>query len=112
MSFLATWDSPPREGEPGYDAFQEAFRRYVRAQRVEVPNLSKKEIDVFLNRPKNGWNNPYAVDRQPQLGQADGLKLMDFQIDGVNWLCRNWWDHQNCILADEMGLVSLISIDD
>lgn len=33
---------------------------------------------------------------------------MSCQIDGLNWLCDNWWIRQPCILADEMGLVSSV----
>ena len=51
----------------------------------------------------------FTVDAQPDLGQNAQLKLMPFQVDGVNWLCHNWNKAQNCILADEMGLVRLPS---
>ena len=47
----------------------------------------------------------FTVDNQPELGQSAQLKLMPFQVEGVNWLCHNWNKSQNCILADEMGLV-------
>jgi SNF2 family DNA or RNA helicase len=33
-----------------------------------------------------------------------GLKLRDYQLEGVNWLLWNWWHKRPCILADEMGL--------
>lgn len=33
-----------------------------------------------------------------------GLKLRDYQLEGVNWLLWNWWHKRSCILADEMGL--------
>ena len=35
---------------------------------------------------------------------AHGLKLRDYQLEGVNWLLWNWWHKRSCILADEMGL--------
>ncbi len=35
---------------------------------------------------------------------SDGLKLRDYQLEGVNWLLWNWWHKRSCILADEMGL--------
>jgi SNF2 family DNA or RNA helicase len=34
----------------------------------------------------------------------NGLKLRDYQLEGVNWLLWNWWNKRSCILADEMGL--------
>ncbi|KAI0249494.1 SNF2 family N-terminal domain-containing protein [Lactifluus subvellereus] len=83
----ATWDSPPRQGEPGYSAFKTAFGRFLDARRYALKQNS-----------------------QPDLGQRDQLKLMPFQIDGFNWLCDNWWNHQPCILADEMGLGKTVQI--
>ena len=72
--------------------------------------LGRTEIATFDQMPKDAFKkHRFTVDKQPQLGQSDQLKLMDFQVDGVNWLCNNWWNRQHCILADEMGLVGDIS---
>jgi len=30
--------------------------------------------------------------------------LKDYQIHGLNWLIRAWYDNRNVVLADEMGL--------
>ncbi len=69
--------------------------------------LTKQEREAFDNLPHDQFRKKYAIthDKQPKLGQ-DEYKLMPFQVDGVNWLCNNWWNRQHCILADEMGLVS------
>src|SRR5690606_1302190 len=32
------------------------------------------------------------------------LSLKDYQLEGLNWLRKNWYNNQNSILADEMGL--------
>lgn len=43
----------------------------------------------------------------PYFGSGDeetGLRLRDYQLEGVNWLLWNWWHKRPCILADEMGL--------
>lgn len=105
----ASWDSPPRPGDIGYAVFQTAFERYLAARAVTVPLKTMSELDRFDNgRKRNAWRKDWAFspEKQPQNGQDPQFKLMPFQIDGVNWLCDNWWNHQNCILADEMGLVS------
>ncbi|EMD41939.1 hypothetical protein CERSUDRAFT_90530 [Gelatoporia subvermispora B] len=104
----ATWDSPPREGEHGYDAFVSAFERFLSARSVTIPQVPKNSS----TRVKDEFRKRYAftLDSPPQLGQADSLRLMPFQIDGVNWLCDNWWNLQHCILADEMGLGKTVQV--
>jgi chromodomain-helicase-DNA-binding protein 7 len=34
----------------------------------------------------------------------DGNKLRDYQLQGVQWLLKCWYQKRSCILADEMGL--------
>ncbi|CAL1695101.1 unnamed protein product [Somion occarium] len=108
----ATWDSPPKDGIPGYIAFQDAFHRFITARSVEVPIRTAKEVQVFDNRPKDGFRSKHAftTNSMPQLGQSPQLSLMPFQVDGVNWLCNNWWNLQHCILADEMGLGKTVQV--
>ncbi|KAL4070788.1 hypothetical protein J3A83DRAFT_4245468 [Scleroderma citrinum] len=108
----ATWDSPPRPGEPGYPAFEAAFSSFLKSRTVFVVK-SRKDIDKFENRTPGGYGRHVidsATDQQPELGQSSRLRLMKFQIDGLNWLCDNWWIHQPCILADEMGLGKTVQI--
>jgi hypothetical protein len=80
---IATWDSPPRQGEPGYSAFKLAFGRFLDSRKVRIKHRNKKEIETFENRPKNEFRQRYALtqDRQPDLGQKEQLKLMPFQVD-------------------------------
>jgi SWI/SNF-related matrix-associated actin-dependent regulator 1 of chromatin subfamily A len=40
---------------------------------------------------------------EPPAGLADGVKLKDYQIVGVNWLNMMYERELSCILADEMG---------
>ena len=106
--FLATWDSPPRKGTPAYAAFEVAFRHFIKARKVTVRLMPKSELQAFAKLPQDLFRKKYAFtpQSQPKLGQDKQFKLMPFQVDGVNWLCNNWWNRQHCILADEMGLVS------
>ncbi|KAF7320271.1 SNF2 family DNA-dependent ATPase [Mycena kentingensis (nom. inval.)] len=81
----STWDAPPRPAETS---------GLPMAKRLERPT---------------GFTTRLPKDRivkaeDLQLGQDASYKLMDFQIDGFNWLCDNWWNKQPCILADDMGL--------
>ncbi|RPD57040.1 hypothetical protein L227DRAFT_552450 [Lentinus tigrinus ALCF2SS1-6] len=105
----ASWDSPPRSDDVGYVAYERAFGRFIYGRSVTVPTRGRKEPV-----PKSGsrWTQreAFTVDNQPMLGQSDQLKLMPFQIEGVNWLVHNWHKDQNCILADEMGLGKTVQI--
>ncbi|KAI6118993.1 hypothetical protein EV401DRAFT_1965170 [Pisolithus croceorrhizus] len=108
----ATWDSPPRPGEPGYSAFERAFVHFLESRTISIIK-SPKEIRQLDSRRPDGYS-PFVIDSatgaQPDLGQRSELKLMEFQIEGLNWLCDNWWICQPCILADEMGLGKTVQI--
>ncbi|CAN0150637.1 unnamed protein product [Ascophyllum nodosum] len=43
-------------------------------------------------------------DQEAFASGGGGLTLRDYQLEGVNWLLWNWWNHRSSILADEMGL--------
>lgn len=104
MSCIASWDSPPRGNEAGYAAYERAFGRFIIGRSVTVPVRGKKEP---VSKSGSRWTQRehFTVDNQPKLGQSAQLKLMPFQVEGVNWLVHNWHKDQHCILADEMGLV-------
>ncbi|KAI0652071.1 SNF2 family N-terminal domain-containing protein [Trametes meyenii] len=105
----ASWDSPPHPSEASYPAYLTAFKRYLAARSVTVPSRNKNSGIV-----KRGlsWRkrDRFRMENQPNLGQGPQLKLMPFQVEGVNWLCHNWNISQNCILADEMGLGKTVQI--
>lgn len=73
---IATWDAPPRRGEPGYSAFERAFTRFLAAGRIPKPSGPRE-----TKRAKNGYARRYmlAQDSQPELGQDPQWKLMDYQ---------------------------------
>ena len=44
-------------------------------------------------------------EEKEEKGDAEdegGLRMRDYQLEGVNWLLWNWWHKRPCILADEM----------
>ncbi|KAI0375223.1 hypothetical protein BV20DRAFT_1110377 [Pilatotrama ljubarskyi] len=105
----ASWDSPPRPSDPGYAAYRDAFTRFLFAQSVTVPLRDKKQ-EIAKAGPAWLKRQKFTTESQPDLGQSSQLKLMPFQVEGVNWLCHNWNISQNCILADEMGLGKTVQI--
>lgn len=80
---IATWDSPPRQDEPGYSAFRVAFDRCLDSRRVHIKLRNKKEIETFERRRKNEFRQKFVSekDQQPDLGQQERLKLMPFQVN-------------------------------
>ncbi|KAJ7630765.1 SNF2 family DNA-dependent ATPase [Roridomyces roridus] len=105
----ATWDSPPRPEEAGYDEFKTALSRFIESRDVFVKEGTKSVATV--NRVKEGYAK-WRIEKASELslGQDPSFQLMDFQVDGFNWLCDNWWNGQHCILADEMGLGKTVQI--
>ncbi|KAJ6604478.1 SNF2 family DNA-dependent ATPase [Mycena vulgaris] len=107
----ATWDSPPRSVEPGYLAFKTALSRFIASRKVYIPIRDGAKGTKFDSRLKEGYSKHVLKNASElKLGQDPSFKLMDFQVDGFNWLCDNWWNHQHCILADEMGLGKTVQI--
>ncbi|KAF8642010.1 hypothetical protein AX16_009731 [Volvariella volvacea WC 439] len=108
----ATWDSPPRPTDPDFLEFMSAFKQFVDSRDVFVQKLTGEHLRAFDNRKKEEYRTKYVLKDASDLdlGQDPKLKLMDFQVDGFNWLSNNWWTHQHCILADEMGLGKTVQI--
>lgn len=78
----ATWDSPPRRGEPGYGTYERAFQYFLDSREIHVKK-TRKEISQMEARAENGYG-AFALkrdlDEQPDLGQSNQLKLMKFQV--------------------------------
>lgn len=93
---------------------------------------ANEAIKVYLQRIelwKERWNREHGVDGKkkkkkdkgrtptdrPRPNVVDGhlsnlitlrngLKLKEYQKEGVDWLCYNWHEHRSVLLCDEMGL--------
>lgn len=77
---IASWDSPPRPGDPEYSSFEYAFKRFLFSREVHVPKMNKKEAQAFDKRPKGEYKSKYLLEGTPDLGQSDKLALMPFQV--------------------------------
>jgi SNF2 family DNA or RNA helicase len=51
-----------------------------------------------------------ALEKKQQPKVLTGGKLMDYQLDGLNWIFHQWHKMRNGILADEMGLGKTIQV--
>ncbi|OHW94522.1 SNF2 family domain-containing protein [Colletotrichum incanum] len=99
------WDSPPKPdtGEL-YSAFKAAYYEYLTGKHFYSPSHAK------MKERMNKWKDQKFVklDHQPP-GLRRG-KLMDYQIEGVNWILWNYHESKNVILADEMGLGKTVQV--
>ncbi|KAG9018869.1 hypothetical protein FRB90_008806 [Tulasnella sp. 427] len=99
----ATWDSPPRPNDHGYEEYVQAFEAFLEAQKVVLVPLSPAEQRKKDNRP------PMDLPVISDPGFEQGGKLMPFQAS-VTWLYRGWYNKQTGILADEMGLGKTVQV--
>lgn len=86
MSLVAaTWDSPPRPGEPGYDSFTKAFEGYVRARAVKIPKYTEAELRQIGDRPEDEYRLRHRLRSAAdlQLGQKSELRLLPFQVSRI-----------------------------
>ncbi|KAI0427619.1 PHD/FYVE-zinc-finger like domain-containing protein [Xylaria sp. FL1042] len=102
------WDEPPPQdsGAP-WDAFVAAYDEYLNGKYfVAVPDYKMRERIAFYRSLDFGQE--CELKSQPaQLRKGD---LMEYQIEGVNFLLYNFHQQQNVILADEMGLGKTVQI--
>lgn len=80
--------------------------------------LQKPPRDITGGKLNPGIHDYTKFNTSPVFGEATadsdddsigsvsltGLRLRDYQLEGLNWLLWNWWHKRSCILADEMGL--------
>ncbi|KAI0098889.1 PHD/FYVE-zinc-finger like domain-containing protein [Nemania sp. FL0031] len=102
------WDEPPAKdsGAP-YKAFVTAYDEYLNGKYfVAVPDYRMRER-ITLYRSLDFGRDCELKSQPPQL---KGGKLMEYQMEGVNFLLYNFHQQQNVILADEMGLGKTVQI--
>ncbi|EUB63929.1 Chromodomain-helicase-DNA-binding protein [Echinococcus granulosus] len=60
--------------------------------------------------PPSNWEENW-IDKQPSyLSKWEGGRLHSYQMEGVRWLRKSFYNHINTILADEMGLGKTVQI--
>ncbi|PWN49331.1 hypothetical protein IE53DRAFT_380642 [Violaceomyces palustris] len=102
-----TWETlPTRRSESDiFDDYLRAYKAFLSARQIAIPNLTVKQLRERELR-----------DRTPFVALADqpdcirGGTLLDFQVEGVNWLRYGWHCKQPGILADEMGLGKTVQV--
>ncbi|PHH83129.1 hypothetical protein CDD82_3422 [Ophiocordyceps australis] len=99
------WDTPPPKDQGDiYAAFEDAYYDYV-----EGKHFKSEPHQKIRDRIK--WYK--ASDLEGVASQPAGLKkgkLMGYQLEGMNWLLKNFHRGRNLVLADEMGLGKTIQV--
>lgn len=74
--------------------FEEAFERYQKRL------VMRNQPNLLEWRPPRETYIPY----NKLVGFKNNNELRSYQLEGLNWLMKNWLFRQGCIMADEMGL--------
>ena len=102
------WEEPPDpEDTERWDDFQSAYDDWVLARYINIPVAHNLKSHLDKVRAQN-FQSKVALSAQPE--SVTGGQLMQYQLDGVNWLYYQWHKLQNAILADEMGLGKTIQV--
>ncbi|XP_038114415.1 chromodomain-helicase-DNA-binding protein 1 isoform X1 [Culex quinquefasciatus] len=104
LDYLCKWESLPYADSTWEDAslIVKKWERKVEEfrEREDSRRTPSKHCKAIRSRPKF-----HHLKAQPDyLGVDRGLKLRDYQMDGLNWLILTWCKENSVILADEMGL--------
>jgi chromodomain-helicase-DNA-binding protein 4 len=104
----AIWERPPSyEEKDRWADFKTAYDDWVLKHYVHTPNQTTLRRNI-LNAKNKDFETQLLKNAQPST--VTGGQLMDYQVEGMNWLYYQWYKAQNCILADEMGLGKTIQL--
>ena len=102
------WEEPPApEDAERWADFKAAYEDWVRGHYIRIPPTSTMSSTIRRTKALD-FESKVVVKEQPK--SLKGGDLMDYQIDGLNWLLYQWHQGHNAILADEMGLGKTIQV--
>jgi chromodomain-helicase-DNA-binding protein 4 len=102
------WEKPPspEDGERWND-FKVAYEDWVEGRFIHLPN--QQSLRKHLKDVRTQDFESKLIQRAQPAGMVNG-QMMDYQLEGLNWLYFKWFKGQNAILADEMGLGKTIQL--
>lgn len=104
----SVWETPPKPTETARWAdFKDAFDDWLLRDTIKPPNRNTLKANLANGRAQN-FEKDLLLHTQPEM--ITGGELMEYQMDGVNWLYYMFMKQQNAILADDMGLGKTIQI--
>lgn len=104
----SVWESPPKPADTDrWNDFKIAFEDWLCRDQIKPPN--RKTLQTNLNHARTlNFEQDLLLKVQPE--SITGGELMEYQLDGVNWLYYMFFKKQNAILADDMGLGKTIQV--
>lgn len=102
------WEEPPeKEDSLRWNDFKSAYEDWVLGRYIHLPAAHGLSVHLSKVRAQN-FEAKVMLHAQPE--NLTGGTLMDYQLEGLNWLYYRWHQRQNAILADEMGLGKTIQV--
>ena len=104
----AVWTEPPSPEDPErFTDFKAAYEDWVMGSYIRLP--TKHVISTHLTKVRTqDFGSELEMKSQP--ASLTGGELMEYQMEGLNWLYYQWQKKKNAILADEMGLGKTIQV--
>ncbi|EPS33346.1 hypothetical protein PDE_08308 [Penicillium oxalicum 114-2] len=104
----SVWESPPEPKDTArWEDFKAAFHDWLNREAISPPDRRLLKDHLASTRRLN-FEQDLVFDTQPEM--IRGGQLMDYQLDGVNWLYYMFLKQQNAILADDMGLGKTVQV--
>ena len=102
------WINPPTpDAIERWEDFKTAYNDWVRGSHIHPPAPSTLSQQLLKLRARP-FGTQIQLEKQPE--SLTGGEVMEYQLDGINWLYYQWFRKQNVILADEMGLGKTIQV--
>lgn len=105
------WEKPPDPNEPAdadrWADFKSAFNDWLARGNISTPDRDTLNEQLSMIRSQD-FEQHLVMNAQSDL--ITGGELMDYQLDGVNWLYYMFVKRRNAILADDMGLGKTIQV--
>ncbi|CRL21083.1 SNF2-related [Penicillium camemberti] len=104
----SVWEEPPSQTDTArWEDFQTALTDRVLREDIHPPK--PKDLQSRLkDARREEFDQSLMMTAQPAL--VTGGQLMEYQLDGVNWLLYMFFTQKNAILADDMGLGKTIQV--
>ncbi|KAJ6014535.1 hypothetical protein N7540_009126 [Penicillium herquei] len=104
----SVWEAPPKPHETErWNDYVAAFQDWLRRDTIRLPNRATLKLHFETVRNLD-FEHQLLLDVQPEMLTSG--ELMDYQLEGVNWLYYKVYEQKNAILADDMGLGKTVQV--